>query len=124
MSDYERLGGHDGLASIVRDFVDLVFDDFIIGFLFVGKDKERIVRHEIEHAAAHLGGPSAYTGRPIGAVHRPLRINQGHFRRRLAILRTVLQRHAIDDDVIERWLNADRRLEAAVTTGEDCVPDA
>lgn len=121
-SDYARIGGADGLECIVRDFVGRVFDDFIIGFLFIGKDPERIVRHEIEHAAAHLGGPSRYTGRPIGQVHRPLPINRGHFRRRLALLRTVLRDHDIDQDVIDRWLAANRRLEEAVVDGTDCGP--
>jgi len=121
-TDYERIGGRDGLTVIVEDFVSRVFDDFIIGFLFLGRDRERIVRHEVEHAAEHLGGPREYTGRPIARVHRPLPINRGHFRRRLALLRTVLRQHDVPDDIIERWIAADRRLEEAVVDGTDCAP--
>lgn len=122
MTDYERLGGHDGVEALVRAFVTRVFQDFIIGFLFVGKDLDRIVRHEVAHASEHLGGPRAYTGRPIARVHKPLPINRGHFRRRLALLRTVLQEHDVDGDIIERWIAADRRLEEAVVDGTDCGP--
>lgn len=121
-SDFEAVGGRDGVEAILRDFLDRVFDDFIIGFLFVGRDKERILTHEVEHACAHLGGPRAYTGRPIDRVHRPLPINRGHFRRRLALLRTVLREHQVDEAVIERWIAANRRLEEAVVDGTDCVP--
>lgn len=122
-SDYERLGGDAALERIVRAFIDRVFDDFIIGFAFVGKDRERIIRHEVEHAAGNLGGPSAYTGRPIAHVHHPLLINRGQFRRRLALLRTVLGEQGVDEDIIERWVAADRRLEEAIVDGTDCVPD-
>ena len=121
-SDYERLGGHEGLERLVRAFIDRAFDDMIIGFTFVGKDKERIVRHEVEHASGNLGGPSAYTGRPVARVHRPLRINRGQFRRRLALLRTVLREQGVEEDIIDRWVAADRRLEEAIVDGTDCVP--
>ena len=120
-SDYQALGGHDGLTVIITDFVDRVFGDFIIGFFFEGKDRTKLIRREVEFAAAHLGGPVAYSGRPLGGVHRPLKINQGHFRRRLAILRTVLVEHDVPSDLIDRWIEHDRRLMALITTGEDCV---
>ncbi len=121
ITDYERLGGDEGLSRLVRAFVDRVFEDFIIGFLFAGKDRARFVQHETAFAAAHLGGPRAYAGRPLGAVHGPLKINRGHFRRRHAILRHVLREHGVDDAVIARWIGAEQGLERVVTTGIDCV---
>ena len=121
MTDYERLGGDTGVARLIDAFVDRVFDDFIIGFFFIGKDRERIKIFEAQHAARHLGGPSRYGGRPVHRVHGPLPINRGHFRRRLAILRTVLREHQVDEDIIERWVSRDRALEAAVTDGTDCT---
>ena len=121
-SDYERLGGHDGLHDILSAFVNRVADDFIIGFLFEGKDLARVIRHEVEHAAGHLGGPSAYTGRPLPAVHRALGIHRGHFRRRLAILRAVLVDRGVEPDIVARWLQSNRRLEASLTADTDCGP--
>lgn len=121
MSDWERIGGQAGAERALRAFLDRVFDDFIIGFLFVGKDKERILRHEVELASLHLGGPLGYTGRGIGQAHRPLRINRGQFRRRLAILRTVLQEQQVDEDIVQRWISHDQKLESVVTDGTDCV---
>ncbi len=122
MTPWERLGGEEPVRALVRDFVDRVFDDFVIGFLFQGRDRERIVTHELELASAHLGGPRAYGGRPIGQVHRPLKINRGHFRRRLAILRTVLREHHVPVDIVEGWVGHDAALEAVVTDGTECVP--
>jgi hemoglobin len=122
VTDYERLGGADGVARIMERFVDRVFSDFIIGFLFEGRDRDRILRHEIELATAHLGGPPRYTGRAMGAVHRPLRIHRGHFQRRIAILRQVLDELAVPDDVRARWIAHDESLEPVIAEPFDCRP--
>jgi hemoglobin len=119
-TDYDRIGGEEGLERLVRAFVDRFFADFIIGFMFEDKDRERIVRHEVELASAHLGGPHRYGGRNLGEVHQPLRINKGHFRRRLAIVAHVLREKGVPDDIVERWIAHDQRLESVITTPEDC----
>ncbi|MFT7521424.1 MAG: hemoglobin [Kiritimatiellia bacterium] len=122
MTDYELIGGDVVLERVVRQFVRRFVDDMIIGYLFVGRDYERIVKHEVEHAAGLLGGPSAYSGRPLTTVHRPLRINKGHFRRRLALVRLILRKNSVDEGIIERWIEADERLIDSITTGQDCLP--
>ena len=122
MTDYDRLGGAEVLGPLVRAFVDRMAKDFVIGFRFEGKDLDRIAHHEAELAAAHLGGPRSYTGRSIGETHAPLRINRGQFRRRLAVLATVLREHAVPEDVIERWIAHDAALESVVADPTDCVP--
>lgn len=110
------------MRAIVDRFVDRMFADAIIGFLFAGKDAARVKQHEYEHAAAVLGAPVAYTGRPIPALHRALRINAGQFRRRLAILRQEIAREGLPDDVAELWLDGQRRMERQITDGTDCGP--
>jgi hypothetical protein len=122
MDDLARIGGMDALRAHLAAFLDRAFDDMIIGFTFVGRDKERILRHEVEHAARTLGADVPYTGRPLGAVHRALRLNRGQFRRRLALLRTVLLERGVDADVVARWIAADAKLEDAMTDGSDCTP--
>ncbi|MBX2801203.1 MAG: hypothetical protein KTR31_26225 [Myxococcales bacterium] len=124
MTDLEVIGGREVVHRVMQDFVERVFGDFIIGYLFEGRDLGRIVQLETQLAVAHLGGQSAYDGRPLGKVHQPLRINRGHFRRRLAILATVLGEHGIDEEVGQRWLDHDRALEPVITDGTDCVPGA
>lgn len=123
-SDFDRLGGQEGIERLMDVFVDRVADDMIIGFLFVGRDLSRIKRHEASLAAQHRGGPAAYTGRPLGQVHKPLRINRGHFRRRLALLRTVLLEEGVDADIVDRWIQHERRLEEAIVDGSDCAAPA
>ncbi len=122
-SDYERLGREPGIARLMDRFVDRVAADWVIGFLFTGRDLDRIKHHEAALAVQHRGGPAAYAGRPLRAVHAPLRINRGHFRRRLALLRTVLAEEGVSSDIIDRWIRHEQRLEAAIVDGTDCAPD-
>lgn len=121
MTDLERIGGEAALQRVIRAFVERMFADFIIGFRFAHSDLERIVRFEAQHAARVLGGRARYEGRPIAEVHRPLKINRGQFRRRLAILRTVAREHDVDGEVLERWIAREALLEPVVTDGTDCV---
>lgn len=110
------------VRAVVERFVDRVFDDVIIGFFFAGRDRDRVKLHEYEHAAAVLGAPVTYTGRPIVPLHRALRINAGQFRRRLAILRQEIERAGVPGPVAQLWLAAQQAMERQVTDGTDCGP--
>ena len=118
---YERLGGRVGVAKIVAAFVDRVFADLIIGFFFEGRDKARIVARETELAIQHLGGAAVYRGRPLGQVHQLLKINRGQFRRRLAILKLVLEAHDVPQDIAQAWIARDASLEPIIATEQDCL---
>ena len=119
-TDFDKLGGESGLKDHIRAFVARIHSDLIIGFLFQTADLEELVERETQFAARHLGGTLAYTGRPIGQVHVPLRINTGHFRRRHVLLANTLRERGVDEEVIERWLEAERPLLSLITTGKDC----
>lgn len=109
------------MRSVVEAFVRRMADDRIIGFFFEGKDLTRVIRHEQEHALAVLGLGAGYTGRPIPALHKPLKINAGQFRRRLALLQQAMAQAGLPEGVQARWLDAQRAMEAAITDGTDCV---
>ena len=123
MSDLEQIGGLERLADLIKTFVYCERDDFIIGFLFEGRDLEAIIRHETAFAARHLGGDTPYEGRPLKSAHQPLKINSGHFRRRLAILKVVLEQADVPHEVIARWVAHDKKLESIITDGSDCLPE-
>ncbi len=122
--DLERLGGPAGVHRILDAFVRRAASDFIIGFFFQGRDLERIARHEAELVIERFGGGPAYRGRPLDRVHRPLRINRGHFRRRLAILQRVLEEHGVPEDIARRWIEEERSLAPLVTNDQDCTGPA
>jgi len=103
-SDFERVGGEVGLRAIIDDFLDAVFADAMIGFHFDGKPKARIRALEYRYAAEHLGADIRYEGRALDEAHRAARIFDGHFTRRLWILRETLAAHAVPADIAARWL--------------------
>ena len=121
---FDRIG-EDKLHAVVTDFVDRVYDDTMIGFFFVGFDRERLVRHEYQFAARALGAPVAYEGRPIQQAHAQHPIMGGQFNRRLTILRETLADHEVDPAVSEFLLAHTERLRPLITAqpGDTCITD-
>ena len=124
MTLFETLGGEPALRRIVDRFVDRIFDDVMIGYLFRAADRERVKAKEYELAAAQLGASVVYTGRPLREAHQPHRIKGGEFMRRLQILKDVLAEERAPASVVEHWLRHTESLRAAVTVGgpDECDP--
>jgi hemoglobin len=114
--------GGDALRAVVVDFYDQVFDDIMIGFLFIGKNKQHLIDREWEFTAHFLGGPVAYTGRPMKTAHAKSPIFGGHFERRLQILRNTLAKHNVDAAVQASWIDHQLALRSQVTgdAGSEC----
>jgi truncated hemoglobin YjbI len=121
---FEQLGGEPVLRSVIRTFVDRMFSDPMIGYLFRKASRERVAEKEYELAAQHLGaGDVVYTGKPLGTAHAAHRILEGQFARRLHILRTTLEEAGAPPAVIAHWLGFTERLRPLVL-GDDsaCAP--
>ena len=113
-SMFERLGGELVLRAAVSDFVDNMIDDDMIGFLFGDVSPARLKQLEYEYAAEYLGGPVRYRGRALGKVHAKHEISGGQFARRSALLRNVLERHRIPEDICDAWLAHTESLRSTV----------
>jgi hemoglobin len=111
---YDKIGP-DRLRAVITDFYARVFDDVMIGFLFAGKDRKRLIDKEFEFTAQLLGGAVKYTGRPMRAAHARVPIMGGHFDRRTRILQETLADHGVDPDVQASWLHHIEALRAQVT---------
>ncbi len=119
---YARLGDAK-LREVITDFYARVFPDVMIGFMFQGKDKQRLIDKECELAATFLGSPDAkYTGRPIRTAHAHIPIFGGQFERRLQILRETMRDHAVDLEVQRVWIEHTQALRSQVTrdVGSEC----
>jgi hemoglobin len=114
---FEELGGEPALRKIVDRFVDQLFDDTMIGFFFGRADKQRIKDKEYEFAAAHLGAPVEYTGRPLTKAHAAHRIFDGQFMRRLQILRETLNEFGVPEHIREHWIAHTLALQDSVVRG-------
>ncbi len=118
MSYFEEIGGEIGLNAIISDFVDRVYADTMIGYLFSHVNRERLKRMEYEHAAEFLGAPIPYTGRSLRDAHKRHSIMGGHFGRRRQLLKNTLEHHHAPAHVIDAWLSYQDGLRAEVTGDE------
>ena len=107
--------GADALRSVIEDFYNRVFPDVMIGFLFLGKDKQKLIELEWQFTARLLGADVQYTGRPMRPAHAKSPILGGHFERRLQILRETLADHDVAEPVRERWIAHTQSLRSQVT---------
>ena len=121
---FDALGAEPALRAIMERFVDRIFDDVMIGYLFRAADRQRVKDKEFEFAARHLGAPVAYTGRPLAEAHRAHRITGGQFMRRLQILKETLAEFQVPENVREHWLSHTLAQRAQITDNalDQCDP--
>ena len=120
---FEELGGEPALRAVVNRFVDRMFDDTMIGYLFRAANREHVKQKEFEHAAAHLGGPVGYTGRPLPDAHRRHAIRSGQFMRRVQILKDVFAELQVPPRVAEHWISRTLALRPEITSAEGDLCD-
>lgn len=118
----EQAGGAPRLRAILVDFYDRVFTDVLIGFLFAGKSKERLIERELELTLATMGAPVEYRGRGMKEAHAAHAIQGGHFERRQQLLRETCDAHGLPVAVRDFWLAHNESLRPLVTkaSGSDC----
>ncbi|HEX3852108.1 MAG TPA: group 1 truncated hemoglobin [Polyangiaceae bacterium] len=123
-SSFETLGGEPALRLIIDSFVDRMFDDLMIGYLFRAADRERVKAKEFEFAARHLGAAVEYTGRPLKEAHRAHRVTGGQFMRRLQILKETLAEFHVPPEVSAQWIDHTLLLQAQITDNalDQCDP--
>jgi hemoglobin len=114
--------GEEKLRAVLTDFYGRVFGDVMIGFLFAGKDRQRLIDREYEFTAHLLGAEIAYQGRPMRTAHAQSPIFGGHFERRMQILRETLRDHAVDPEIVTTWLDHSYALRPQITRdqGSEC----
>ena|SRR6188768_3191565 len=120
---FEQAGGEAGLRPVMNRFVDRVFDDVMIGYLFRSADRDRVKQKEYEHAAEQLGAPVKYSGRPLAQAHAPHRVRGGQFMRRIQILRETFRESGLPEAVGDAVVEHNMKLQALITADEDGVCD-
>lgn len=121
---FDDLGGEPVLRHVIDVFVDRIFDDVMIGYMFSGTTRGRVKAKEYEFAAGHLGAGIEYTGTPLRRAHAPHAIQGGQFNRRLQILKETLADLDVPAHVREHWIRNTEMLRSVVTqgTGDACDP--
>lgn len=115
VSPYDELGGEPALFAILDDLYVQLFADPMVGFLFAGKDRARIVAEQMVFTRRLLGDRSAvYTGKPVPEAHAALPILPGHFDRRHRLLAETLDRHGAPERPRRVWLAIDAALRPVI----------
>jgi hemoglobin len=102
---YQRLGGYDGVTAYIALVFPRVAGHPDLNHLFRGHGKDsqqRQFQHVVELICQRTGGPCAYGGRPMPAVHDGLGITEAQWSTFMTI---------IDDGLKEKRYPADVRDE-------------
>jgi truncated hemoglobin YjbI len=123
---FEQMGGERVLRDVVSRFVDRMFADVMIGFMFRRANRDRIKAKEYEFAAGHLGAVVRYTGRALVEAHAPHVINGGQFNRRVQLLEETLNEMEVPPHVRSHWVRVTQQLRKQIVTMPDtsCPPPA
>ncbi len=103
---FDRIGGESAIESLIIDFYVRVMADTELAPFFRSSSLEKLHEMQREFFAMALGGPVAYTGRPLGHIHHGRGITTRHFSRFAGHLLATLEDMGISEsegaEVIER----------------------
>lgn len=99
---YERLGGEEGITSIVDDVVDTHTKNPAIQARFIPylDQPERLAaikKHTVDFFSAGSGGPVSYSGRDMPTAHKGMNISPAEYMHVVDDILLVLDQHNIDE---------------------------
>lgn len=97
---YDRMGGAEGVASMVDEFYGRVLSDPILKPHFEGVPMDRLTKMQEEFFSSAMGGPIVYTGRPLSQVHAHLEISQKEFQQFTEHLIATLEEKGVSQQEI------------------------
>ncbi len=97
---FEKYGGFDGIAGVVKIFYDLVLADETVSHFFkeVNMNKQR--QHQTNFISFCLGGPNKYNGRNMREAHAHLNLKEEHFAAIAKHLTQALRTGGVSEDDI------------------------
>lgn len=76
---YDTLGGAPAVTAAVEDFYKRVLGDAALAPFFTATNMERLKGHQVAFLSQALGGPQAYTGRPLRTAHTGMGVKDSDF---------------------------------------------
>ncbi len=95
---YERLGGRDGIALVVDDFMANVVADNRINARFKDLKPPEVVKlkgHLSDQICEATGGPCAYLGRDMKTAHAGMKITEAEWSATVEALAKALDKHRV-----------------------------
>lgn len=97
---YEKLGGYDGIAEVIDDFIGRIVTDKQLGRFFVGHStdsKKRIRQLIIEFVCNATEGSCNYIGRDLYTAHVGLGITENDWELGVKYLEEALDEFHVSD---------------------------
>ncbi len=105
------------LNTILEDFYQRMHADTMLGYFFIGKDLKHIAHQQGQFLLNAAGLIPKFEGKGPHSAHTALPpIWEGHFDRRLVILREVLQDHGVAAPMMEMWISFEASFRNIVVT--------
>jgi truncated hemoglobin YjbI len=112
-----KVGGENSLRLILQDFYRRMSKDILIGFFFTGKDIQAISEKQLEFLLVGMGIQSKFHGKGPSQAHMELPpILDGHFDRRLVLLRETLLAHGVGAAEVETWLEFEEAFRKVIVS--------
>ena len=116
---YDRLGGRDGIRTVVDVFYDRLLADDEIGPFFADADMEKLRRTQTDFLCEAAGGPETYDAEPVREAHRHVPFTAEHIERAVTILDGTLDDFDVPDEDAETVVGAIAAYEADLLAGSD-----
>lgn len=93
------------LNSILEDFYERMYADTLLGYFFTGKDLKHIAHQQGQFLLNAAGMIPKFEGKGPHSAHTALPpIWEGHFDRRIVLLRETLIHHGMAAPMVELWI--------------------
>jgi len=111
---YDRLGGKEGIRSVVDDFYDALVEDPELGGFFEGANLEKLRQTQTDFLCEASGGSETYDAEPIREAHSHVPFEPSDIKRATEILKGTLEKHGVEEEdadaVVEAVASYEREL--------------
>ncbi|MDG2224100.1 MAG: group 1 truncated hemoglobin [Rubripirellula sp.] len=101
---FERMGGAEGIAELVREMYARVQRDPELAPFFEKVSMDRLVRMQYQFMASALDGPSDYTGAELTQIHCGRGITAKHFASFCGHFADAAEQAGVDKSAIDNAL--------------------
>jgi len=116
---YVRLGGRDGIRTVVDDFYDRLVVDPSLGPFFADADLERLRETQTIFLCDAAGGPETYDDTPVREAHLDVPFEPHHIATAVEILEATLDDHGVPEEDAEAVVGAIAQYEADLLASPD-----
>ena len=116
---FETIGGRPAVESILEIFYQKMSEDILIGYFFSGKDLIRIAHQQATFLLMASGLETEFKGKGPASAHTEMPpIYEGHFDRRLVLLRETLTKQGLSLEQVNTWVQLEESFRLMIVSKE------